>query len=363
MASQSRRTDPSLDQVLFEEGFRFDFFQAVRVLERLRPDRIAVGRDAEPSKEVVRFRALLSLAFPPSSIFEVNPSEDDTDPAEMTIAFMGLTGPMGVLPRHYTEVLLERVRRKDFTLRDFFDLFNHRFVSLFYRAWEKYRLPSAYERARWREGNEYDPFSSALFHFTGMGTAGLRGRLNTGDEVLLYYSGLIAQQPRSASALAAMVGDYFRVPVDVRQFTGAWLWLEPADRTVIGRGGSNNLLGNTAILGRRFWDQQADFTVRLGPLSFQQFHEFLPCDRAFAPLVDLIRFFVGSTLDFDIRLVLKASQVPACELIKPGLRSPRLGWSSWLKTKEFTRDASDARLGRHLTRIKTSSRKNSAASS
>jgi type VI secretion system protein ImpH len=363
MASQSGRADPSLDQVLFEEGYRFDFFQAVRVLERLNPVRHAVGGDAEPSKEVVRFCALLSLAFPPSSIYEINPSDDGSTPAQMIIAFMGLTGPMGVLPRHYTELLLERVRSKDFTLRDFFDLFNHRFVSLFYRAWEKYRLPAAYERARSRPGEGYDPFSNALFHFVGMGTGGLQGRLKTGDEALLYYGGLIAQQPRSASALEAMVGDYFGVPVKVQQFAGGWLSLERANRTSIGLRGSNNLLGNSAILGTKFWDQQAAFTVRIGPLNFHQFHEFLPCDRAFAPLVDLVRFFVGSTLDFDIRLVLKASEVPACELARPGPRSPRLGWSSWLKTHEFTRDTSDARLGRHLTRIKTLSRQNREASS
>ncbi len=105
MATESRRTDPPLEHVLYEEGFRFDFFQAVRVIERLFPDRHAVGRDSLPSKEAVRFRSLLSLTFPPSAVQHDRASRRRKLPAQMIVAFMGLTGPMGVLPRHYTELL------------------------------------------------------------------------------------------------------------------------------------------------------------------------------------------------------------------------------------------------------------------
>src|SRR6266498_4733090 len=162
MAAESRRADPSLEQVLFEEGYRFEFFQAVRVLERLYRARLPVGCDSIPAKEVVRFHSLLSLTFPPSAVHDVVPSDDGASPAQMTVAFMGLTGLLGVLPRHYTELLLERMRHKDQTLRDFLDLFNHRLISLFYRAWEKYRLPMAYERAVSKQEG-YDRFSLHLF--------------------------------------------------------------------------------------------------------------------------------------------------------------------------------------------------------
>ena len=216
MATESRRADPSVEHVLFGEGYRFDFFQAVRVLERLSSTRLPVGRSSIPSKEAVRFRSLLSLSFPSSTVYDVAHSDNGANPPEMVVAFMGLFGLAGVLPRHYTELLIERVRQKDFALRDFLDLFNHRMISLFYRAWEKYRFPIAYERSRSSAGEGYDPFSLSLFNLIGMGTDGLRGKLKSGDEALLYYSGLVAQQPRSASALEAMLGDYFNVPVTVR---------------------------------------------------------------------------------------------------------------------------------------------------
>ena len=353
MAPESRGTAspveaPPLDDVLFEEGYRFDFFQAVRVLERLYPDRQAVGRDAPPSDEAVRFRSHLSLSFPPSAIYEVSRAEQGDGPARMTVAFMGLTGLLGVLPRHYTELLLERMRRKDEGLRDFLDLFNHRLISLFYRAWEKYRFPIAYERAV-SKGEGEDPFTRHLFDLIGLGTKGLRGRLEVEDEPLLFYAGLLAQHPRSASALEGILKDYFEVAVTVTQFIGQWLPLSEANRSRLGWGESNNALGVSAVAGRRVWDQQAKFRLRLGPLTFDEFCRFLPSGDGFRTLAAITRFSAGEEFDFDVQLILKAAEVPWCRL--GGREGPgmRLGWSTWLKSREFTGDAGDAVFVGRLT--------------
>jgi type VI secretion system protein ImpH len=362
MATASGRTDPSLEEILFEEGFRFDFFEAVRVLERVRAERQPVGHGTMPGREVVRFRSRISLTFPPSAIYEIVQPEDRERPPEMTVAFMGLAGLVGVLPRHYTEMLLERMRQKDFALRDFLDLFNHRFISLFYRAWEKYRFPVAYERAV-QTRDRYDPFSLYLFDLIGMGTRGLRERLAVDGETLLFYAGMLAQQPHSASSLEALLGDYFEVPVRAQQFVGQWLSLSLEQRTRLAA--KNDPRGSVggAILGSRFWDQQAKFRLRIGPLTFAQFKGFLPTGKSLGRLVQLTRLFVGQELDFDLQLILKANEVPACRLGKPGLDALRLGWSSWLKTKEFTYDAEEAVLGSHLTRIATSPYRGRAAKS
>jgi type VI secretion system protein ImpH len=267
----------------------------------------------------------------------------------MTVAFMGLVGLVGVLPRHYTEMLLERMRRKDFVLRDFLDLFNHRVVSLFYRAWEKYRFPVAYEQAVAKRA-DYDTFSLALFDLLGMGTQGLRKRLAFGDEALLFYAGILGQHPRSASALGVVLQDFFEIPVQVGQFIGQWLMLSPENRTRLG-GEANNTLGVNAVAGNRVWDQQARFRLRLGPLSFTEFSRFLPAGKSFPLLVQFARFIAGQEFDFDIQLVLKADEVPRCRLGAKGERAPRLGWSTWLKTKEFVRDAEDAVFTGRLTQL------------
>ena len=345
MASESGRPDPSLEEVLFAEGYRFDFFQAVRLLELIYVERKPVGRQASPSEEVVRFRTHLSLSFPPSAIQDLERPREGDRPARLTAAFMGLMGPLGVLPRHYTELMLERARRHDSTLRDFLDLFDHRIISLFHRAWEKYRFHVAFERTV-KSGGGYDPFSLHLFDLIGMGTGGLRERLEFGDEALLFYAGLLGQHPRSASAIGSMLSDHFATPVAVAQFVGQWLEITEENRTRLG--GANSALGSSAVAGTRIWDQQAKFKLRVGPLGYGEFTRLLPGGDIYQPFVQLARFCAGQECDFDLQLVLKAADVPWCCL---GDGRARLGFSTWLKTAEFERDADQVVFSGGLTRL------------
>ena len=148
---------PSPKDKLATEFFEFDFFQAVRVLEKLAPKRAPVGLDGAPGEEVARFRAHLSMAFPPSQIVALDPAGEERPNPLLTVTFLGLYGPSGVLPTHYTQLLMDIQRDvrgpERRSLRDWLDLFNHRFISLFYRAWEKYRFHLQYERGEaFRQG-------------------------------------------------------------------------------------------------------------------------------------------------------------------------------------------------------------------
>ena len=352
MAPQSGRKDTSvtvapgkfdkLERELRNDIWTFDFFQAVRLLERLRPDRDPVGTFRPPSGEVVRFGANTSISFPASRIQELQWS--DSSAPFMVVNFMGLTGPMGVLPLYYSEMLRQRVRDKDHTLRDFFDLFNHRMISLFYQAWEKYRFQVAYERG------DRDRFSHHLLDLIGLGTAGLANRQAVSDDSSIFYGGLLSLHTRSASALRNILIDYFEVPVKIEQFVGAWYALDPDNQCLFGTGDSfSEQLGVGAVVGDEIWDQQSVVRLSLGPLSLRQYLNFLPNGSAYAPLQSLAKFFVGNQLEVEIQLVLKREEVPACELDDEQAAgsekvSPQLGWVTWAKSTPMRRDPDDTIL-------------------
>jgi type VI secretion system protein ImpH len=341
--------------------FQFDFFQAVRLLMRiarrgdasransadaqpLRP----VGHDYSPHTEIVRFRTLPSHTFPQAEITAFAPPPADADPAEpppaeMTIAFLGLTGPAGVLPHHYTQTVIDRLRLKDRTLLDFLDLFNHRIISLFYRAWEKHRVPPLLERSH-AEGVE-DLFTRSLYSLVGLGAPALRNRLEARDEHFLYYSGLFAHAPRNPLSLERMLAEWFGLPVGVLQFQGQWLRLETSEQTAMPTAprprGLNAQLGATAIAGERVWSIESKFRVRLGPLGYDAFQQLLPGSRMLTQLGQVVRTYAGPELDFDAQVVLRRDEVPACELAPAGLGA-RLGWNTWATSRTPDRDADDA---------------------
>ncbi len=321
-----------LNQQLFDEAYRFDFFQAVRLLERIYPEKKAIGQEKTPNNEIVRIKSHLSLGFPASQIQEIKEVYDentDQSRVEMYINFMGMIGIIGVLPIHYTELAISRATQRDHTFAAFMDIFTHRAVSLFFKAWEKYRFPVQYER-----GN--DSFTEYLFDVAGLGTPGLRGRMDLDDENLIPYAGLIAQKPHSSSALSQIISDYFDAPAKINQFHGQWLDLEEESLTRLGK--TNYSLGSSTIIGTKVWDYQSKFRVVLGSLKFTQFQAFLPNGTAHKPLLSIIKFMVGHELDYDIQLRLKAKEVPSCILTTRAKRRPMLGWTTFLKTKPFKQD-------------------------
>jgi type VI secretion system protein ImpH len=328
---------PEIETRLREKPCGIRFFQAVRLLERLFPERKPVGRFVNPSEEIAHFGAHPSLAFPASEIQSLEWREEQ--PHRVTVNFFGLTGPLGALPHWYTSLVIERLRAGDRTLRDFLDIFNHRFLSLFYQAWEKYRFAIPYERG------ELDRFSRVLFDLIGLGTKGLQDRQAVADEAFLYFSGILAQRPHSAKALELILEDYFEVRVEVQQLLGGWFRLDPDTECCIGeRESPSEQLGQGAVAGAEVWDQGARARIKLGPLSLSQYLDFLPTGSAFQALRALARFFSNDEIDFEVQLVLRREEVPVCDLGSEGDASPKLGWVSWARSGLMGRDPQDTIL-------------------
>jgi type VI secretion system protein ImpH len=371
MAAPSRTENSRLrlqfiEQRLRQAPFSFQFFQAVRMIQLLTSQR-PVGFIERPALEAVRFIVRRELEFPAGDIHKLVWA--DAKQPILCVNFMGLTGPSGVLPVAYSEALIER-GDKDDSLESFLNMFNHRMISLFYRAWEKYRFHIPLER-----GESNDRFSSCLRALIAILPEALHNRLlekqsgavvsvymsgsaaaeetkapaaervrGVPDEALLFYAGLLSLKSRPAVALKSLIADYFGVKVEVEQFVGAWYRLGPDSQCrLLGTAQPTEQLGVGSVLGDEIWDQQSRARICIGPLSQERYTEFLPDGRSYVALRALLQMLFGPEIGFDVRLILRREEVPPSQL-DDSAPLP-LGWLTWLKSvSEFDRSPDDTIL-------------------
>ena len=330
---------------LEEEGTGFEFVQVMRLLSRLYPERAPIGGWEVPAREVVRVSVPPSLSFPPSEIAElVLPPEDGppradgtrspTTPARMGVRFLGLVGPQGVLPHTYTEHAAARARVKDTAFRDFLDIFHHRVLSLFYRAWERHRPTIAAER-----GQE-DRLRSHLLDLVGAGTSEVQNHSTVSVETLAHYAGLLSLSTRPAEGLAQLVADYFRVTVTIEQFVGEWQPLRHGGQVCLDDDEDGRL--GSAVVGNAVFDTLARVRLRIGPLTRQQFDQFLPGGAEHDNLRTLARLYSDDQVGVEAQLVLARDERSAASL--GAVEAPTLGYGSWLRSRPPVRDGDDVRL-------------------
>lgn len=326
MAANGWRHGIDLERLLTEEPHRLDFYQAVRLIEALRPGFAPVGtRGPGP----VRFDSAADMAFHATDVLALRRGGDG-EPDRMTVSFMGLAGASGPLPQPFAELLLERLRKRDRGMKAFLDIFNHRLVALLYRAHKMVRAGFETQApAAGRHGNH-------LFALMGLGLPSLRNRLGVADAALLPHAGMLAHRPRSAVALERTLAAMFTLKVRLRPFVGHWHHLSAGARTRLGgMRGQNSVLGRNAVLGTRAWIQDGRVEIVLGPLPRARFESFLPPFAAHRALASVARLHLGTTLDVRLRLRLDGAEVPPLRLSRaagdqPG---PRLGWNTWLGGK------------------------------
>ena len=329
-----------INQLLLQPS-AFDFYQAVYSIERQFSNEQkrwqGVGRDAFPSQELVRFKSVQHLGFPGQPISKVEPlAEHDASPAAQAVAmhvsFIGLTGPSGVLPQHYTEMVLQRLKQRDKTMRDFFDLFNHRLISLYYRAWEKYRFACQFASA------EPDSFSRVLKHLSG-------ARQTLG----LYYAGAFSQHNRSSQQLVQMLTDLLNCRVELVPLRGRWLTLAQDEQTSLAMRlapqGQHAALGQSAMLGNRVWDVNSAIELRLC-VSAEQASHLLPGSYRHALLNRVLADFLPAALNVRLTLLGQHVDFPVAQL---GAAAFRLGQSGSLQTRLQTQHQ-QTRLSYQLAR-------------
>ena len=324
---------------LGKEPYRYDFYQTLRRLECLYADKPRWGAALRPVDEPVRLGQDPDVAFAPAPLASLEWGR--SGPPRLLVRLFGMLGPNGPLPIHITEYVRHRRDANDPTLSRFLDIFHHRFLALFYRAWAQAQ-PHV---NRDREGQ--DRYLVYIGAFVGVAPPPLRQRDTVPDLARLFHAGTLVRQVRNADGLASILRQFFRVPAAIEEFVGHWLRLGPRERTVLRRDGAA-ALGGAAVLGARVWDHQGKFRIHLGPLTLEQYEAFLPASSAagsqggvlLEKLVDWVRFYLSFELDWDVRLILRRDQVPALRLGRRG----QLGWTTWLGTRRASADAGDLHL-------------------
>ncbi|PKG83045.1 type VI secretion system baseplate subunit TssG [Colwellia sp. 75C3] len=386
MSTASWRKNTAVIDTLAQHPYQFSFKQAVRVIERSNNynDMVevsaiqSVGRFMPPLSECIRFTSRQSLSFPSSEISSVEPLYQDNkenNQWKMELNFIGLTGSNGVLPYHYTETVLKRLKVKDKTISEFFNLFNHRTASLFYQSSVKYFAPLEYERCRLTQRNntqssngqsvntqssntqsvdiqsgqtkkstrnqaktQTDNFTKMLLALVGLGTDNLTDRLYTKDESLLRYAGLLSSSVRSASGLKQILESHFELPVEIKEFVGQWQPLIDDVRTRMplnGAAGQNNQLGRTVMLGKSGFFAQGKINIILGPLTAKQLQKFTPQTPHLKALDELVRLYLGFEQDYSFILRTLKKELPS-QVSFASKNKPILGWTSWLSSKSIS---------------------------
>jgi type VI secretion system protein ImpH len=305
-------------QRLQDRPYNFRLFAALRLLEQAFAAQPRLGEGRKAADDLVRLGQAPHLSFAPCDVVSAATAEDELLHLEQ-YAF-GLFGPNGALPLHLSELAYERRRQKeDGTIVDFLNVFQHRLIALFYRAWANAEPTVSFDRP------DSDHFRSYVGALIGMAPEAARDVDEVLDYAKLSRVGLFAAQQRSAEGLETILADYFKVPVEVRQFTGAWLDI-PNDLHCCLGGSNGTELGGDATLGALTWQRQHKFEIAIGPLARTEFTDFLPGARGLAELHALVRLYTNDEWEWQVRLLLQDVDIPGISL---GQDSP-LGWMSWL---------------------------------
>lgn len=323
--------------------WQHDFFALLRRIEGLSPQAPRLGRALRPAQEPLRLGQEPELDFAPAALASLTLRE--ALPPRLGVRFFGLLGSQGPLPLHLTEYTRERLhQRGDPTLARFLDLFHHRLLLLFYRAWAQSQPTVQHDRP------DADRFAAWLGAASGLDGA-LRPQDRVPQAARLHQAALLGDQARHPEALAKVLALQFGVPVRVQPQVGHWLPIAQQDRSRLGharrRPESARVqparLGQDAVAGARIWDRQYRLRVVLGPMDLARWRSFLPDGQAWPLLHDWIRQAVGPGLRWDVQPLLAHRAVPAPRLD----RQLRLGLSSWAGRAAQPADRGPLRLPAH----------------
>ena len=311
-----------------------DLFALLRFVEAGADDRPRLGYSRTPRDDAVRLGQYPSTIFAPTAVFSIEPRGRRAAPT-IRVLSLGLFGPNGPLPLHITEYVRDRIRNQnDPTLVAFADIFHHRILSLFYRAWADAQPTVQMDRPH------NNRFSLHLGSLSGLGMASTRQRGSVEDDAKLFATGQFVRLTRNPEGICRVLSHYFQVPARLQEYIRSWIEIPSHDRTRLSGAALSNQLGFGAVAGARVPDVQSRFRLELGAMSLANYERFLPGADNNVRLRDWVRDYVGMEFKWDVNLLLRANEVPSAQLGGRG----RLGWTMWVGSRRTRQPARDLRL-------------------
>ncbi|PVZ67689.1 type VI secretion system baseplate subunit TssG [Pelagibaculum spongiae] len=322
MASESRQKRSPIDffDEISQAPWEFGFYQTVRDIEAVSADKPRLGNAVMLSDEPIRLGQTPSLSFAPAALSGFSKANQFRAVPRLDVNFQGLLGPNGPMPLHITEYVYQRERHhNDSTLRNFLNIFNHRLLSLFYRAWANTEPVCNADR-------DDDRFRKYIGAFLGISLDTMTHRDNLDDNVKLSNAANFSNPTKTTDGLSNICANFLQAPVNIVEYVGHWLELPEEGYTVLSEVNIGCDLGKTAVLGANVWDRHSKFAIEIGPLDYSEYKDLLPTNPVFTALTDLIKNYIGFEFLWEARLIIKSSQIP--ELKLSGRQG--LGWNCWV---------------------------------
>lgn len=300
-----------------EKPWKFGFFSLMRHYAARHHALPPLGEARRPQHEAIRLGQLPSLTFAAREIANVDTLGEHP---RVNLFGLGMLGPNGPLPIHFTEIAKERLdHRHDATLVNFLNIFHHRYFTHMYRAWSQAQATAGLDRI------QDERFSRYIAWITGNDPEEIT-ESNLPAHARLSASAHHVRESRNPDGLASTLSHYFGVHIQIKEHIMDWVGIEEEDYTLLSKPSIAAVLGEGALIGEKVPDRQNKFRIVIGPLSLSEYLRFTPNGKDLPLLVEWVRSFIGYELVWDIELKVKSNAAP------PSIvgDDKQLGWSTWL---------------------------------
>lgn len=291
------------------------FLPLLREIEAKSSHLPRIGTAVRAHQETVQLGQTASLAFAPREIADISKEDDGY---HINVFNLGMLGPQGPLPLHYTEMIKDRVdNHHDTTLNDFINLFHHRALSLHYRAWAKSQATAGLDRV------DDEQFAQYIWHLSGFNA---QHNAHLPSHHYLSNASHFVHRDHNPDALVKAISHHFQVHVKLHAYEFHWLHLSAEDQSRIGKANSPAQMGINATIGSAVPDVQQRFYLEIGPLSLSDYTHFLPNGDYINALQSLIKTCVGIDYQWDIALTIQSDTIPEATLGN----QVQLGRTAWI---------------------------------